>query len=606
MSLTKAQLSALTDVTIFENTSELITATGVNVLIKDIIDSLALESQLTGGTGGNPGGSNTQIQYNDNGSFGASTGFTYDKTDADFVVGNNNLLTNSYGSSIIGGGYSGITTTMYGSNTSGHSINNAINSVIIGGGVLQGHGQIFNVGSKISDSASSSIINSANSGIFSGQVSSIISSLGGAITKGQTSVIIGSNGGNMTNSQNASFISSNSSCFDSNNNTSIIASNYSHIVNTNYGALIGTSYSYLNNSNGSAIVGGNNLYLKNCNDVVLVPSLKINQVQGTGNITVGLEFDTVTGMVVSGSSGSVGGYNGQIQFNDGGTLNGQPDNFFDINKHSGIFASNTPLLIDSYNSVIVGGFKNCNSTSTGTTIIGGQYNYAIQSYSSSVIGGVSNNIKVSTGSTIIGGNHNTMLYSNFSSIIGSQYGSNQNDTLSVILGGRNNQMAFTTFNSIIGGCQNNFSNAGAYSNIHGGAHNGMSQSYGSVINGGHFNCMSLSNYSVIDGGFTNQITTTTNAAIIGGSCNTIGFYADNSSIIASYCSNITTSTGSTIIGGSGLSLTSENDTVFVPNLQINGTIATNLSGIFVSGTTGVYTVGLNTFNVVNGIIISIT
>ena len=56
MPLSKAALSALTDTTIFENTSELISATNVNVLIKDIIDAMALESEIpastsfTGGT----------------------------------------------------------------------------------------------------------------------------------------------------------------------------------------------------------------------------------------------------------------------------------------------------------------------------------------------------------------------------------------------------------------------------------------------------------------------------------------------------------------------------------------------------------------------------
>lgn len=56
MPLSKPALSALTDTTIFENTSELISATNVNVLIKDIIDAMALESDIptstsfTGGT----------------------------------------------------------------------------------------------------------------------------------------------------------------------------------------------------------------------------------------------------------------------------------------------------------------------------------------------------------------------------------------------------------------------------------------------------------------------------------------------------------------------------------------------------------------------------
>ena len=38
--------------------------------------------------GGNPGGTNTQVQFNDNGAFGGDAGFTYDKdTDSVTILG---------------------------------------------------------------------------------------------------------------------------------------------------------------------------------------------------------------------------------------------------------------------------------------------------------------------------------------------------------------------------------------------------------------------------------------------------------------------------------------------------------------------------------------
>lgn len=51
-----------------------------------------------GGSGGVPGGSNTQVQFNDNDTFGGDAGFTYNKTN------NSTTLTTSDGSLSIGGG----------------------------------------------------------------------------------------------------------------------------------------------------------------------------------------------------------------------------------------------------------------------------------------------------------------------------------------------------------------------------------------------------------------------------------------------------------------------------------------------------------------------
>ena len=42
-----------------------------------------------GGSGGSPGGMNTQVQYNKNGNFAGSPGFTYDETNQNVVIGNN-------------------------------------------------------------------------------------------------------------------------------------------------------------------------------------------------------------------------------------------------------------------------------------------------------------------------------------------------------------------------------------------------------------------------------------------------------------------------------------------------------------------------------------
>lgn len=48
-----------------------------------------------GGGNGSPGGSNTQIQYNDAGSFGGNVGFTFNKTSGDVLLPNNLSVTNN-------------------------------------------------------------------------------------------------------------------------------------------------------------------------------------------------------------------------------------------------------------------------------------------------------------------------------------------------------------------------------------------------------------------------------------------------------------------------------------------------------------------------------
>lgn len=50
------------------------------VLQTDGAGNISWTAQTGGGGNGSPGGSNTQIQYNDNGLFGGSTGFTFNKT----------------------------------------------------------------------------------------------------------------------------------------------------------------------------------------------------------------------------------------------------------------------------------------------------------------------------------------------------------------------------------------------------------------------------------------------------------------------------------------------------------------------------------------------
>jgi hypothetical protein len=74
-----------------------VTAVGTDyILISDTSDSgnlkKALASDLTGGGGGSPGGSDTQIQFNDAGAFGGDADFTWDKTTNQLTLGSEDTI----------------------------------------------------------------------------------------------------------------------------------------------------------------------------------------------------------------------------------------------------------------------------------------------------------------------------------------------------------------------------------------------------------------------------------------------------------------------------------------------------------------------------------
>ena len=58
-------------------------------------DDAGVETQVSGGGGGTPGGANTEIQFNDSGSFGGDPDFTYANATGRFFV---NTTTGSSGS----------------------------------------------------------------------------------------------------------------------------------------------------------------------------------------------------------------------------------------------------------------------------------------------------------------------------------------------------------------------------------------------------------------------------------------------------------------------------------------------------------------------------
>jgi len=86
--LTDLQLKQLSTVVKTETASKANTALRIGTLFENIIDSKT--NNLSGSTG-NPAGSNSQIQFNSNGSFGAFSGFTFNSTTKKMVIGSMSL-----------------------------------------------------------------------------------------------------------------------------------------------------------------------------------------------------------------------------------------------------------------------------------------------------------------------------------------------------------------------------------------------------------------------------------------------------------------------------------------------------------------------------------
>lgn len=153
----------------------------------------------SGGGGGSPGGSNTQIQFNDGGSFGGSANLTFDKTTNTFtatnIVGNGSGLTSLTGSNVTGTVANATYATSAGSATTAGTVTTAAQPNITSTGTLtgvtvDGISNLGAVGNVIITGGTSGYVLSTNG---SGNLSWVAQSGGGGGTTGfeQTFLLMG-------------------------------------------------------------------------------------------------------------------------------------------------------------------------------------------------------------------------------------------------------------------------------------------------------------------------------------------------------------------------------------------------------------------------------
>ena len=216
--LTTANLAAST-VTISGNTNTVnLNATG-NVRPNAIYTDryYYANGYVFGGGGGNgaPGGTDTQIQFNDNGVFGGNAGFTFDKVtgilSSPFLTGNGSGLSNIQGANVSGA----VAIATYATNIAGANVTGAVtyagtaNSVAVANVV-----GIGNIATLALDGSTSNVLHgngvfapiAASAGIANGTSNVTVPVSNGnvnIVSAGNTTMVVTGTGANITGTLNA-------------------------------------------------------------------------------------------------------------------------------------------------------------------------------------------------------------------------------------------------------------------------------------------------------------------------------------------------------------------------------------------------------------------
>jgi hypothetical protein len=243
--------------------------------------------------------------------------------------------------------------------------------------------------------------------------------------------------------------------------------------------------------------------------------------------------------------------------------------------------------------------------STGTNI-SGLANRAINANNSTIFSALSSSITGSERATILAGKNNSIEASPQSTVIGSEDSTLISGSQVIVIGGEGNLIQSTAAagafeadmgqgNIIVGGKDNTISGSYTWRNIIlGGADNQMlavghyqNINIQNAIVGGDGNIIHSGEYSFIGGG--------RNHTIAGKGHVGLGNFGFDNALIAGNANHISGGVKrSVVIGGTGISA-SLNDTVYVPNLNVQGSLtATSITSSIVSSST-IFLSGSNIF-----------
>ena len=327
---------------------------GVNGYVLQTDGTGNLDWAAAGGGGGNgsPGGSNTQIQYNDSGAFGGNTGFTFNEITGNVNIPGNLIIAGTFSGAVANANYAnyaGNAFSVSGSNVVG-TVANANYSAFAGQANTANLSTFATTANAVAGANVSGTVANATYAISAGTANTVttnaqpnITSLG-TLTSVSVSGNLTSGNANLGNLARASFFQGSGA-----NLTNLPAAN---IVGTVPNANFATNAGNANFANSattanSATVAGSATTAgtvttnaqPNITSTGTLTSLKVNGISnfvavtnllipggsngqymrtdGNGNIS----FSTVTALI--------GGSNTQVQFNDGGNANGNASLTFD-------------------------------------------------------------------------------------------------------------------------------------------------------------------------------------------------------------------------------------------------------------------------------------
>lgn len=460
------------------------------------------------------------------------------------IGGDTNEIEQNTNSSLIGGSGNTVSIGTFNNIIGGYdgTIENSYNSNMIG---LSKNSQI----TRIRDSYNSSIISGEDHQIDYGYNSVIIG--------GQDSDLKGA--GSEDAVTDSSIIGGNiNSIIGENARSSIIGGSENSIDNYNDNAIVATTGGTLYLSYRSGIFGGRDHTLSNSTDSHifsgennLIDESNISSVLGGENNEI---YNTYAAAIIGGDYGLISGTSNTLGLfgSAGSTIIG------------GIGAGVNKSILESYGATIIGGLRSRIEDNNFGSIVGTQTGQMVNTWKSQmfpstadnnfIAGGVELLIDGGSNDSIVGGRSNLIRYdSTYSGLSASNFiGGGENNTIeghtnSAILSGKYNYIGFDDIS-------NNAIIAGIYNSINGGGYDGIFVGSGNTIQGDIFLTADYSN--TIIGGVGNTIYTGVSSSIIGGEFNEL---KNNTT---TYIEN------SIILGGQNITGTT-NDTVYVPNFNIN-------------------------------------
>jgi len=339
--------------------------------------------------------------------------------------------------------------------------------------------------------------------------------------------------------------------------------------------LIAGGGTFTGNTSGSCITDLHITNLYGCSPITVHDNMQHMGSTASGLLSVSFGNNNVVSGDYSFSVGEDNVSSGNTSFSIGGeNISGNLNSFAGgyrtkVYSRYSYGLSNLCQITQDFSSIFGGTSNNIRETITSTPPVSSQDN--------NIFGGVSNLIDTGIKDTIVGGQGNTIRYNSTysgASILNIIAGGNNNTidghANSAIIGGNENMIDFSVIsnNGIFIGTENTIS-GGGFDVIIGGS--------GNTINGVPLTTADYGNTVV--GGVNNTILTGNSSTIIGGKNNTLQSSTPSSNI-----------TNSVILGGENL-LGSEDNTVYVPNLNINS----------VGSNAAIYNLGIDSSgNVVSG------